>query len=328
MPDPTPAPSLTATPAPTPTPTPSPTPAPAPSTSPAPSPTPSQTPTPSPDPSPTPTPTESNAWGDNWRQTYAGQDEKLLKRLERYASPKAALDALISAQNKISAGELVKPLSDNPTPEEIAAYRAQHGIPEKPEGYLEKLPNGLVIGEGDKPIVDSFVDRLHKLNADPKLVHEAVSWYYDFQEQQVAERQTLDLSQKTEAEDALRAEWGQDYRTNINHINSFLSTAPEGVADMITNARTGDGKALFNDQKFVGWIASLAREANPVGTIVPAGPGSQSDNAVAEIARIEKLMGNKNSEYWKGAQAESLQKRYRDLIDFQSKQQARGAALK
>lgn len=262
-------------------------------------------------------------WGESWRQDYAGQDAKMLARLERYQSPKAALDALIAAQNKISAGELVKPLSATSTPEEIAAWRTQNGIPDKPEGYLATLPNGLVVGEEDKAVVSSFLQSIHGLNADPKIAHTAIKWYTDFQEQQVAQRQEADNVDKQATEDKLRAEMGADYRANVNHIQSFLSTAPKEVSAMIANARGPDGKALFNNPDFVNWFSGLAREISPVGTIVGGMSGGNVQAIGDEIATLEKEMGNRNSTYWKGSQAEQKQARYRDLITAREKMQSR-----
>lgn len=315
MPEPTatPAPSPGATPAPSPTPNPSPAPTPAPGS--APSPTPSAAPSP-----PSGNPAPATAWGDNWRQQYAGEDTKLLQRLERYQSPKAALDALIAAQNKISSGELRSPLPDNATPEQVAAYRQQNGIPEKPEGYFEKLPDGLVIGDADKPLFNSFAEGLHKLNADPKIAQYAVSWYNQLQEEQNVKLAEGDTAAKTATEDALRAEWGGDYRANINHIQGFLAQAPEGVADLIGNARGADGKAILNDPNVVRWLASVARDLNPTGTIVPAGStvGKGLDD---EIAEIETFMKTNRAEYRKD---EKKQARLRDLYDARQRQQARG----
>ena len=313
MPDPVPvpAPQLGATPAPTPAPTPTPTPAPSP------------TPAPTPAPSPTPAPA---AWGDNWRQQYAGEDAKLLQRLERYQSPKAAIDALIAAQNRISSGELKAPLPANATPEQIAEYRTQNGIPEKPEGYFEKLPDGLVIGAEDKPMFESFAKGLHALNAPPQIAQYAVKWYNDLREEQLGKVAQNDETHKAATEDTLRVEWGNDYRTNINHIQSFLSTAPEGVADLISNARGADGKAILNDPGTVKWLATLAREFNPVGTIVPGSGGNPMQGIESRKAELTKMMGDQKSDYWKGPTAAKLQQEFRDLVDAESKLKARGAA--
>lgn len=97
-------------------------------------------------------------WPEDWRSKAAGGDEKLMKFLERYNSPKAVVGALVDARKLISQGVNRPPKADA-TPEEVAAWRAENGIPEKPDGYEVSLPDGFVIGEADKPVVDSFLDR-------------------------------------------------------------------------------------------------------------------------------------------------------------------------
>ena len=75
---------------------------------------------------------------DNWaelRTKFAKGDEKLEKRLARYSSVESALEAMLAAQDKIAKGEHKTPLGDNPTPEELAAYREANGIPESADKY-------------------------------------------------------------------------------------------------------------------------------------------------------------------------------------------------
>lgn len=266
----------------------------------------------------------ARGWSENWRELYAGEDPKMLARLQRYTTPKAAIDAMIAAQNRISSGELRSQLPATPTPEQVAEYRQQNGIPEKPDGYFEKLPDGLVIGDDDKPMFESFAKGLHALNAPPQIAQYAVKWYNDFQEEQAARVSENDLSQKATAEDSLRAEWGTDYRANISHITNFLRSAPEGVADLVTNARGADGRAILNDPKVVQWFASVAREMNPVGTIV--GSGDSMKTVENRMGELTKMMGNQSSEYWKGPTAEKLQAEFRDLVDAQNRLKARGVA--
>lgn len=268
----------------------------------------------------------AKAWGETWRQDYAGTDEKLLKRLERYASPKAALDALIAAQNRISSGELKKALPENAKPEELAAWRVENGIPETPEAYLANLPNGLVIGEDDKSVFESFAKALHSVNADPKIAHAAIGWYNSFVEEQAAKIHEGDLAAKQTVEDELRKEWGNDYRVNINAIGGLFNSAPEDVSEMVLNARTADGKAILNDPGVVRWLVNLAREMNPVATLVPGSQGTSVQSIDTEIGEFEKKMGNKNSDYWKGPMAEKNQQRYRDLIEARDRLKARSTA--
>ncbi len=248
-------------------------------------------------------------WGDNWRQTYAGEDEKALKRLDRYASPRAVIDALFEAQKKISAGEVGRPLPANATPEQVDAWRAENGIPKDPAGYLEKLPDGLTLGDEDKAIFGEVAAELHSLNAPPAVMHKLVGWYQGFvdkQQQTFAERESASFDA---VDAAMRDEWGGDYRTNVNLVKSFLAQAPTGVAERLQTGRMPDGTPVLNDPATMRWLAQTAREINPVATLVPnsSNPGQGLED---EIKSIENVMRTDRSRYNKDTQ---MQNRLRDL---------------
>lgn len=260
-----------------------------------------------------------STWPDDWRESYAGQDEKLLKRLGRYASPKAAFDALISAQDKISRGELKKPLGANASPEELAAYRADQGIPETPDKYELKLSDGRVIGDADKPLIDKFLANMHGKNATPEQVSAGVDAYYEIVDEIQAQRYEADEDFRRQSEDELRAEFGNDFRRNMNMISGLLAGAPSGVKEMLMDARTEDGVRIINSPDTLRWLTQLAREINPVAAVVP-GAGANAGQAITdELANIQKLMGDSKSEYWKGPKAERMQERFRQLVDAQQR---------
>jgi len=73
-------------------------------------------------------------WRDDWRQQMAGEDAKALKQLERYNSPADVATALRAAQLKISSGELKSTLPGGATEQQVAAWRAENGIPTEPTG--------------------------------------------------------------------------------------------------------------------------------------------------------------------------------------------------
>lgn len=247
-------------------------------------------------------------WPEDWRTQLAG--EKSDKQLDRFAAPKDVYNAWKALQGRLSSGELKSTLPKDAKPEEVTKWRAENGIPEKHSEY--KMPEGLAIGEADKPLIDLFLQDMHGKNASPDVVQAAVQSYYKIQEAQASKIAEADVSHKQEMEDSLRAEWGGEYRGNINGIKSMLESAPGGIADKILSARMGDGRAIANDPEVLRWLASTARELNPMATVVPAG-GDQMGAITDEIASIEKLMGNRQSEYWKGPKAEKMQARYRDL---------------
>lgn len=276
---------------------------------------------PSPEPSPEPS---GPAWPDTWREMYAGEDKGKLAKLSRYASPTAAFDAMISAQNKISSGEY-KQIQDFPmngSEEEQKAWREENGIPEAPDKYNLEFDDGLVIGEEDKPIIDDFLSAAHQANMPPSLAKAAIQWYYSSQEKQAESRYEADNEAQELGEDELRSEWGEEYKANLNRIHGLLDTAPEGVKDKIMNSRLQDGTPLASDPNTLRFLVDLALQINPATTLVP-GAGNNLHGAISdELASLEAMMGNRNSEYWKGPKAEAHQKRFRELVTARDKMKA------
>jgi len=253
------------------------------------------------------------------RKEYAGEDVKTLERLGRYSSPKDALDALIAAQNKIAAGGAKAPLPDNATPEQLAEWRKDNGIPETPDKYAYKLPDGMVVGEQDKLLVEGFLTTAHGMNLPPAQVEKTLSWYFSEQEKQLTALHANDAVGREKGIEALRSDWGTEYQLNLGIVDGFLNLAPAGVKDAILGGRLADGTPIGNNADVLRWFASLGRELNPTSTVTNS-TGVQAAQAIAtEKATLEKLMGNHESEYWKGSQSESMQKRYRELLDVESK---------
>lgn len=253
---------------------------------------------------------------DDWRQLLAGEDADYLKRLDRYTSPKAMADALIAAQNKIRSGELKAPTQFpvKGTDEEKATWRKDNGLPEAPDKYDLKFESGLVIGDDDKPTVDKFLAAAHADNLAPSAVKTAVKWYFDEREARIQEQQESDATLKEATEDALRAEWGGDYKRNLAMVKGLVQMAPPEISDQIMHARMPGGVAIFNDPNVLRWLSGIARVVNPAATVVP-GDGQAAHDAISdEITKLEKMMGDKRSAYWKGNDADKNQARYRDLV--------------
>lgn len=265
------------------------------------------------------------SWPENWRNLYAGEDAKKLARLERFTDPAKAFDALIEAQNKIRAGDFARPLPADANEQERAAWRQANGIPEKPEGYFDKLPGGLVIGKDDQPLFNEIGTLLHKHNVPPGAAQELAAWYYGLADKETAAVAEADKVHARETTDALREKWGNDYRGNIGQVMSFLDSLGGEMKQQLMDATLPDGRRLFNSPDIVSWFAEKARELNPAGVIIPASGGDQMGSITAEMQSIEKLMGNKSSDYWRGPKAEGMQARYRQLVDAKKKLESRAA---
>lgn len=270
-----------------------------------------------------PTKPSGPTFAPTWRADISGGDEKASKLLERYATPQDFTKAYLEAVGKIRSGELAKPLSKDATPEQVSEWRKGNGIPEKPEGYFEKLPNGLVIGADDKPMFDAVAQKLHARNVSPEVIHDLAEWYYGMQDQQIQTQQSADAAAKPALEAALREAWGADFKANANVYASYLEAAPKEVQDVLKSARDAEGNFILYRPEVVSWLVAQAREINPAGHITPAGNEGTVQSVQAEIDKIEKFMRTNRTEYNKD---QAMQDRVKQLYGARIKLQQRGQA--
>ena len=74
--------------------------------------------------------------------------------------------------------------------------------------------------------------------------------------------------------------------------------------------RFSDGTPFMSDPKVLNYLLGLARELNPLGTVLPGQGGDLAQGVDAEIATIEKFMKTNRGEYNKDAK---MQARLREL---------------
>ena len=271
---------------------------------------------------------EEGTWPANWRDIMAGGDDKSLRRLNRFANPVNLYKSWASAQQKIGSGELLrsKPQGEEVTDEQLNQWRGEAGIPSTPEGYLEKLPGGLVIGEHDQPIVDDFIKAMHDADSPPEYVHQALQWHYAYQDKMEAERAQLDADIHVKAEDELRADYGPEYTPNLNNVRNMFDTygAP-GLLEEFFSARMADGTLLGDHVGVLRLFVDLSREINPVGFVSPAEGKTAVETIAEEKRQLEALMADDHSAYWKGPEAKVKQARYRELLEMEERYNSRAA---
>lgn len=233
-------------------------------------------------------------WPDNWRDRAAGGNDQIAKLIGRFTSPQTMAQALFNARQQLSEGRKAT-LPEGATPEQVATFRKENGVPEKAAAYLENLPAGLVIGELDKPRVAQFAEDMHALNQPPAVVHAVLQSYYKIQEAESARIADANESAKSEGMQSLMAEWGAEYKPNINAVTSMLKMMPEDAQAAIMSARDSNGIALFNQPAVLKAFAQIARELNPAGAVVPSGTGD-AGKAVGD--RIKEITSLPYDEYW------------------------------
>ena len=260
--------------------------------------------------------------------------DKELKRLERLGieRPEQIYGLYRDLERWRDEGKLVKIPGKDAKPEDIEAFRkAALGVPDKPEGYLKdvKLESGAVIGEADKPVVDTFVQAMHKSGAPPAVVNAALNWYYGRQEEEAAALDEADDAFRRESEKALKEELGPAFKRQTNAIGALFATAPGGadaknpnsLYARIVGGRTADGKIIGNDPDIMRWLIGMTNEINPIASVVEDGSPSAMtiDN---ELAEIKKLRTTDPKRY----NSAVVQARELELLTAQQKHQARNRA--
>lgn len=253
-------------------------------------------------------------WPADWRERIAGDDRKALEQLKRAGSPADIWKKARSLEQKLSSGEYRRDLPKEASPEQLAAWRIERGIPEAASDYSIELPDGVVPGEADNPVIDAFKQHAHARNWDNAKVNEALGWYYAEQERQQASRAEADAAFRQTAETELRETFGPQLTPNLNAVKNLVAAMPQGVAENFLAGRLADGTRIGDNPRIIAWLAGLSRELNPAATLVPAGAGSGRGGA-ERIREIETLMGDRMSDYWRGPKADAMQQEYRDLIE-------------
>lgn len=247
----------------------------------------------------------------DWRARLAGDDKDFLKTLGRYSDEAAFGKAHRALHAKLSSGEFKRALAENASDEERATWRKENGIPETAEAYVSglALPDGIVIGEEDKPIVAGFAQAAHAANVDPKAFSGLVAQYYAMQDQQAQQRADADATFKETSEEELRTLWGADFKRNVTAVENMLAGWPQGLADAIRGGRDAAGNLIGNNPAFIRQMAELARELNPLASLVPAGTTDAAKTAAGRLDEIREIRRSDPDRYDadKKMQAEELQ---------------------
>ena len=245
---------------------------------------------------------------DDWREQLAGGDEKLLNELKRFTSPQMLVKSWKDTRTKISSGKYKTALPDDPSEEELAAWRAENGVPESWEQYDRDLGDGMILGEEDAPIVDNFLKAMHERNLPASVAKDVLRWYYEFNDGIQQEQYERDVQFKESAIEDLRSEWGAEYKANLNAIRGLVG---DEIGSLLFGARAEDGTRLGDHPAVLKFLAQTARELNPAATIIPGAGTNSLDSIADEMKRMEAMMGNPASAYWKD---EKMQERYRTLL--------------
>jgi hypothetical protein len=242
-------------------------------------------------------------WPENWRDLVS-QDEKERKRLERFSSPAEVWKAQRELEKKLSSGKFKADLPDNPTEEQISAYRKDMGIPEDGK-YDVEIGGGFVWSDEDKPNLDFFAKRAHELNMPQGEFKKSLQVYADLQNKALADMAERDKAVWKETEDNLRAEWGHEFRANMNMLERMF---PPEIVEEVFTARGPSGVKLGGSKEFLNFLVGFMKKYAPDETIVPGGAGNEA--AESELSKLDEEFKN---DYPNFIRNEAKYKRWSDL---------------
>ncbi len=278
-------------------------------------------------------------WKDDWRQKIAEHAsagnkkayEREMRRLERLTDPAALYGQYREMENKFHDpdGGLIRRPGKDASEEDIKAFHKALGVPEKAEELVSglELPDGVELGKQDKALASEFAESMHASGLNQAQMNTAMAWYFKNQEEQSAHIDELDDKNRISGEKALKEEFGGAFKRNMNAMNDLFSFAPGGVdmknEDALINrllaGRMADGTIIGDDPDMTRFLVAVAKEVNPVATVVDD-PGGSGKGLQDEIKEIEGIMRTDRRAYNKDV---DMQQRLKDLYDARAKLNSR-----
>lgn len=258
-------------------------------------------------------------WPEDWRNKFAGSDDKRLNRLGRFGSPEDLAKSYFELEKKLSSRPTAPTLPENATPEQVSEYRKAIGVPDEGK-YDTDLGGGFIWADADKEVLEDFQKHAFEANMPGGEFKKALAWYAQWQERQQSKSAEMDAEFRSKAEDELREEWGADYRRNVNAINSLFSTLNDETKSALFTARMPDGRLIGDHPEMVRFFANMARELNPAATLVPSSGGDPAKGVADRIAEIEKRMAEDRVGYFKDT---AMQAEYDRLLQARQKMASR-----
>lgn len=213
--------------------------------------------------------TPAAAPADDWRATLP-DDLKALPAAQKYATPADLLKGYVEAEKLIGRKGVAVP-GENATAEEVAAYRTALGVPETPDAYGLKAPEGIPPEVWSDDSAKAFASEAHKLGLTPQQAQGLAGWWAGAMAQQVA---SMGLEADGRPfEDVLREEWGGQFEAKMDLAKRAVREFGADEQTLAAFEAKAGGAAL---------VRMFARIGEKVGEDKPAGMGGDAAPVVTD----------------------------------------------
>jgi len=235
------------------------------------------------------------SWPEDWRDHMAGGDDKIKSLLQRYTSPAAAAKAFRDLRTTYDSRDTKKEpqkdvvLPDNPTDEQLAEYRKARGVPDKPENYEFEVPEGRELTDADVSIMNDFASAMFERNMPADVVKNISGWFLDYEESVAQQRAEAAYKARVDTEEKLRAEWGGDFRANVNLMSNVLQEHLGTSAQDFLSMQLVDGSRIGDNEAFIRLMADISRKVG----------GSSAELYTSDVETTGKGLETRKSELMK-----------------------------
>lgn len=257
---------------------------------------------------------------EDWRDKMAGEDKELRKALDRYKSPADVAKANLAAQKRLRSGQvdLAEPMPDpEKEPDKAKDWRKARGIPDDPTGYEVPETVKAMVTDADKPRLAEFTEHMHKNNVPAPAAAAALEFYFQNIQATNEAIALADKADKGEVEEALRSEWGPEFKANSTVAKRFAEEAVPGINWF--EARLPDGRLLGSVPDFVKALADMGRER--YGDVSFAGQEATA-RTTARKEEIERIMVEDHARYENDPK---MRQEYREIIEAEERRTNRSS---
>lgn len=252
-------------------------------------------------------------------------DPQRAERLKRFTSPTATFDSWLQADAKIHDITLkaMNPPADA-SPEQLAAWRGERGLPIQAQDYEIPLAAGLKadqLDEGQKASIEGFQKLALNLNLSKPQAAAVAKYHNEMMEKAAVDSMTRDAILADKLEESLRLEWGPSYKNHVAQTAVYFQreVGADGWENIL-EARLPDGTRLVNNAKFAKFFHKVAADMDG-GVILESGSGGVPGTSVeGRIAEIAKIMNTNFAQY--NADPD-MRREYADLLQRQEERNRR-----
>lgn len=192
----------------------------------------------------------------------------------------------VNAQKLVGADRISIP-GKNATPEQIAEYHKKLGVPDKPDAYEHKLPEGLKPEQLDTALLTTWKERLHKAGIPKTAAEQIINQYLEDNAGQINAQETARIESDKQNDLSVREKWGDKYDENSNFARHALEQL--GTPEL---AQFFDQSGLGNHPELVEFFAKAGRAiaedtARGAGDGTGDGAPRTAAAAQAELTRLQ-----------------------------------------